>query len=322
MAGLRGNQAYLVQAKQTAKATPPTAWQDKIFFSGGSLNPTKGTDQLAETDDTRDAGDDYITQTASEGSPEVYARDDSIHHILEYALGATSIDATRTPDITHTITPASALPYVTFGRAIGGTLFEQFNDCKVSELTISAGTASPLTAALTIMGRSSTRLTAEWTAGLAPPAESTAAPLNFNEATVTLSGGATALVSSFECTISNNVTLQQTDDSVPYDVVEGQRSVSLGFDIIFENLDEYNLFHYASKTGTAQSSAIYTTSAEFLFTKSAKNTLKFTFPKVAFQEFPVEPDPGGDPVTVSARARAQRHASGFITAVVANQKAA
>lgn len=319
MAGLRGNQAFLVAAKQSGKGVEPTKWQDKYFFSGGNISPSRGTDQLAETDSNRNAGDFYVTQTAVEGSPEVYVRDDSVAHLLEYALGAVAHSGEA--DFTHTITPSAALPYVTFGKQQAGVLFEQFNDVKVDELTISAGTAAPLTASFSVQGRSAVRKTEEWKAELAPPAASTVAPLNYNQATVKVGGGATSLVSSFEVTISNNLTLQQTDDSVPFDVVEGTLAVSLGFDMIFEDLKEYNKFHYGGEAGTTQSATIFTTSAEFEFARGEKNSLKFTFPKIAYQEFPVEPDPGGGPVVVSVRAAAQRHTEGFVTAVVKNQVA-
>jgi hypothetical protein len=318
MAGIRGNQAYLLNGIQTAKGAAITAWQDKHYFSGGSISPSKSTEQLSETDSERDQGDSYVTQTSIEGAPEVYGRATTIHHWLEYVLGKR--ETTGAGPYTHTLTPSAALPYVTFGRMQGGLLFEEFTDCKVSEATFSAGTASPLTVASTIVGRGSKRLAAEWSAGLAPPAAPTVAPYNFNNATVTLGGGATTLVSSFEATVSNSVSAQQTDDSVPIDVAEGVRSVTLGFDLIFETLAAYNEFHYGSSGGTTQVPTLSSTSAEFLFTLGAE-TVNFKFPKLIYEEFPVEPDPGGDPIVVPVRARAQRHAEGMLKATVVNTKA-
>lgn len=318
MAGVPGNRAYLVAAKQTGKGVEPTAWQDKYFFEGGNISPSRGTDQLSETDDNRNAGDFYVTQTAVEGSPEVYVRDSSIHRFLEYGLGAAVHSGTE-PNFEHKISAAASLPYITFGKGQGNLLFEQFNDCKVDELTISAGTASPLVCSASVMGRSAKRLTSEWASGLAPPAAATGAPLNYNQALVKLAGVETRLVSSFECTISNNLSLQQTDDSVPLDVVEGTLAVTLGFDLIFETLAEYNKFHYGGEAGTTQSSSIFTTAASFEFNAGANNFLLFEFPKLAYTEFPVEPDPGGGPVTVSVRAAAQRHSEGFVKATVKNQ---
>lgn len=318
MAGIRGNQAYLLSAPQTGKSVAIAKWKNKHYFSGGSIMPSKSVEQLSETDASRDQGDNYVTQTSVEGAPEVYGRTTTIHTLLEYVLGAR--ETTGAGPYTHVLTPADALPYVTFGRMQGGVLFEEFTDCKVSEATFSAGTASPLTAALTVVGRGAVRKTEEWSGELAPPAAPTIAPVTFNNATVKLGGVETRLASSFEATFSNGVTAQQTDDSVPYDVTEGLRSCTLGFDLIFETLTAYNEFHYGAAEGTTQGTTLPSTSAEFIFTLGA-DSVTFKFPKLVYEEFPVEPDPGGDPIVVPVRARAQRHAEGLMNATVMNTSA-
>jgi hypothetical protein len=317
MAGLRGNVATLALGKQSAKGTPLATPTDVYAFSGGSINPSHSTDQLSETDATRNQGATFVQQTGTEGSPEVYARDAGMHHILEGVLG-TKV-TTGATNYVHTLTPANALPYYTFWRTIDGTLWERFQDTMFSEVTISADTAGPLTAALSLQGLAATQITSDPTGGW--PAVLAGSVYNFNEATVTLSGGATTLVSNFELTITNNVTVQQTDDSIPIDVVPGTFEVTLGFDMIFSDLVQYKAFHYGG--GTAQVNTIYTTSADFLFTKGANNSLQFTFPAngLALEEFPVDPDPGGSPIVVPVRARAQRSANPFLTAVVKNQVA-
>lgn len=318
MAGLRGNQAKLGFQKQTARGTPAAlgVGADVVPFTGGSIQPARSVANLSETDANRDQGVSYVESVGVEGSPEFYVRDANLHHALEAALGA--IATSGITNFTHTLTPANALPYYTFYREIGGTLFEQFEDCQVSEATISADAGSPLTCALSVVGRKAVRLTAA-PAGL--PALAAGAVYNFNEAAVTLGGSATALVSSFELTVNNNVSTQQTDDVVPYDVVPGLREVSLGFTLVFETLDEYNKFHYGGAAGTTQSGSIFTTSSVFTFTKGVNNEISFNLPNIAYQEFPVEPDPGGDPIEVDVRAVSQRGGSPVVTATVKNQQA-
>lgn len=328
MGGLRGNDALLGFKKQTAKgsaATTASAW-DVVPFSGGSIAPTRAIENLSETDSSRDQGVAYVQNYSVEGTPEIYVRDANIHHVLESVLG--SLTTAGTTNYTHTVVPADALLYYTFYREIGDTLYERFEDCKVSEVTISAEAGQPLTASLNIMGRNAVRLTAQ-PASIATTASG--AVYNFNEATVTLdpsysaitgaTATATAKVASFEVTISNNVSMQQTDDAKPYDVVEGLREVSLGYTLIFEDLDAYNTFNYGTTSGTAQSSTLATTAARFNFSKGANNAVQFDFPSLAFQEFPVEPNPGGDPITVDVRAVAQRDSSGVISCEVKNQVA-
>lgn len=317
MAGLRGSQAYFVAAKQTVKGTPVTKWQDTYFFEGGNIAPSRSTDQLSETDSTRNAGDYFVQQTAVEGSPEVYVRDTSIHHLLEYALGTAT--HTGTTNFTHTITAAAALPYVTMGKGQGGTLFEQYNDTKVDSLDLAWATASPGTAALNVMGLAAVRQASEWATESAPPAAASAAPLNWNVAEVTLAGAETRLLSSFELSIANNLALQQTDNSVPLDVVEGIMAVTGGFDMIFENLKEYNKFHYGTESGTVQVPTLATTTMKVVLESGTNNKLTFELPKIAYTEFPVEPDPGGAPVTASVKFAAQRTSEGFVKAIVLNQ---
>lgn len=313
MAGLRGNQASLAWAKQTAKGSPNTTYAHNVPFSGGSIGPTRAVESLSETDANRDQGVSYISSSGVEGSPEVYVRGDNIHQLLEFALGSKATVGAADP-YTHTLEPANSLPYVTFHRSIGATLFEQFEDCLVNELTISADAGSPLTASFDILGRRAVRTP------VAPTLPDLAddAVYNFNEASVTLAGGATSLVSSFELTIANNVSTQQTDDVVPYDVVAGLREVTCGFSLIFETLAEYNRFHYGSTTGTTQSNTLATVALEFSFSKGVDDNITFTLPSVVYEEFPVEPDPGGDPIVVDVRARAQRGPDPVVTAVVEN----
>jgi hypothetical protein len=322
MAGLRGNTAWLMYQKQTAKGTPASvakATTIKSPYSGGSISPTREFDQLAETDANRDQGVSYVKIGGVSGNPEVYVRDSSIGAFLFYVLGADAV--TGTTNFTHTITPAQSIPYVTFWSDLSDTLFERHQDCFVSSLEIKTSAGAPLTAQANILGLQSTRLTSD-------PSTTEAIPLqsgyvyNFNNANVTLAGGATALISSMDLTIDNNVTVQQTDNFLPYDVVVGQRQVSLSFDMIFENLTEYNKFHYGTESGTAISNTIYTTSASFEFANGTNNNIALTLPTIAYEEFPIAPDVSGAPVTASVRAVGQRPTSGsIITAVVKNQVA-
>lgn len=320
MAGLRGNTAWLLAQKQTAKGTIATvgasAW--KMPFSGGSIGPVRETDNLSETDANRDRGVTYVQQSGVEGSPEFYVRDSSIGFWLWAALGADAVTGIG-PDYAHAITPAQSLPYISVWRNISDTLYESFRDCKVGSLSISAEAGNPLTATAGIQGLQAARLaTSPDPTNLAPIQSGTV--YNYNQVAVQLGGGATSLVRSFELSIENNVQRQQTDDVVPYDVYEGQREVSLSFDLIFDSLDEYNKFHYGGAAGTAISPTVYTTSALFTFGTGA-NSIAFSLPSIAYEEFPVEPDAGGDPIVASVRAVAQRGASPVVTATVNNQVA-
>ena len=316
MAGLRGNQALFAIAKQTAKGTPNTTYTDSLPFTGGSIQPSRSVANLSETDASRDQGISYVENMGVEGTPEFYVRDANVHRIVHAALGATTTSGST--NYTHTATPAAALPYYTLYREIGGTLFEQFDDCMANEITFSADAGSPLTVGISWLGLTSTRLASSAT----PPALASGQVINFNDATVTLAGAGSSLVSSFELTLSNNTTQQQTDAAKFYDNVPGLREVTVGFQLIFESLAEYNRFHYGGTSGTAHSQTLATVALDFDFVLSANNGIKFTIPSAAYEEFPVDPDPAGAPIVVDVRARAQRTGSPLVTIVTENQVSA
>ncbi len=322
MAGLRGNQAWILAQKQTAKGTAATislASAYKNPFTGGNIMPVREVNNLSETDANRDQGISFVSTSGVEGTPEFYARDSSAGFWLWAGLGADAVTGTM-PNFTHAITPANTLPYITVWRNIGDTLWEQYRDCMVGSLSFSAEAGQPLTMSAGIQGLQATRLTAAPDTATPVPIQS-GYVYNYNDATVTLAGGATALVRSFELTVENNISRQQTDDVIPYDVYVGQRTVSLSFDLYFETLAEYNKFHYGGAAGTTISSTVYTTDATFAFANGVNNGITFALPSIAYEEFPVEPDAGGDAVVSSVRAVAQRGGSPVVTATVKNQVA-
>lgn len=328
MAGLRGNNAWLMYQKQTAKGTAATlaaysAGKTTAFkspYSGGAIAPVREIESLAETDANRDQGVSYVKSSGVKGNPQVYVRDESIGAWLTYCLGTDVVTGT-TPNFVHTITTNNALPYVTLWSDLGDTLFEQYKDCFVSSLNFKAAAGSPLTCDASIMGIEAERLASD-------PSTTPKVPLqsgfvyNYNNADVKLSGGATANVASMDITIDNNVTMQQTDNVIPLDVAVGKRTVTCSFDLIFETLAEYEKFNYEATGGFKKiSSSIYTTSLNYVYNNGANNKIEFNIPTLAYEEFPLAPDVSGAPIIATIKGVAQRPTSGsIITAVVANQQ--
>lgn len=320
MAGLRGNQATVGVAKQTAFGTASAAIRFRSFLTGGNAGtPDRVVERLAETDASRDAGSSYLSRSGSSGTAEFYVRDDILPLILSAALGPT-ITSSGTTNYTHTIdAQGTALPYMTFWRDISATLWERYTDCIVTNATFRAEAGQPLICSISFIGRAATRLTTQPDAAVTPSA--TLQPYIFHQATITLGGGASTDVSSFELSIENNGTHQQTNNIVPIDVYAGTREVNLSFDYLVRNLDEYNKFHYGAVGGTAQSTSLYTTQATLDFNSGANNEVKLDIPSLAYEEFPIEPNVAGDPIVVSARGAAQRGASPVIQTTVKNQTA-
>jgi hypothetical protein len=323
MAGLRGNTAYFAAGRQTAKGSAAAAPKHMWPLTGTSRpSQNREIEHLQETDDRRDEGTAFLKMRSAGGAPEVYVRDNSIDTLLGAAFGTVNNSAGPT-NYVHTITPSADLDYFTAWFMLGDALWEKFTDLMVNELTVKAEAGMPLTAQVGFLGLEYERLTSEPSGGWGGVTMENGAVYSFNEAAVTLAGGASALVSSFEFTLNNNLSLQQTDSAKAYDVVEGTLQMSLSFDLIFESLNEYNRFNTGTTSGTAASDSLPTTSANFTFTKGANNEVSFDFPIIAYEEFPVEQQPDGSPVVATVRASVLRGAAGvaMATAVVKNQKA-
>ncbi len=319
MAGLSGSQAYFGIAKNAgdAKGAHATTPHYRNPFTGGSAGPERVVDRLQETDTNRDPGSAYLVRGGVAGAPELYVRPSSFPAYAAAAFGSNT--TTGAGPYVHTIdTSAGTLPYVTLFKMLGGTIYERYEDCFVSSLTVRAEAGQPLTAALTFQGLSVTRAAAEWsTPGLYDVAD----PWYFHEATVAIGGTTVNEVRSFELTLENNVSQQQTDAITLYDVVPGRRELTCSFDMIFDNVNAFNAYkthHYGSTSGTTQPTTLATQSLSFTFTKGT-DVIQFLVNKAAYEEFPAEPDAGGDPVVSSVRAAGVRPTSGaFASCIVTN----
>lgn len=321
MSGLAGNVAWLALGKQPAKgtaATTPSVWTP--MSSTARPAPSREMDRLSETDADRDPGATYLKSTSVGGGAQVYGRDSVLDLIFGGVLG-TVVDSGTTPNYIHTATTAIALPYFTVWTMVGNTLFEKLTDVQIGEATVRAGAGEPMTVDLTFMGLQAVRLTADPSAAWTPLVLDSDPVYTYNEAVVTLGGSASQLLSSFELSISNNLSLQQTNGLVPLDMAAGRMEVGLSFDMIFQDLTKYNNFYYGSASGTAPATTIFSEAMDFTFSKGTNNSVDLSLPKVTYEEFPVEVQPDGSPITVSVRANVDRNAGSLLTATVKNQKA-
>lgn len=317
MAGIRSNVAWVQLGKQSAKDTPAVTYDYRTALSSDDrVAPRAETATFAETDASRDAPNSEKVTGGAEGSYAFGVRDAFFHKPAEMVLGALATTGAG-PNYVHTVTTADVLSYYTAQANLGDVLWEQHQDLIANEWTVSAEAAGFLTSSISFLGRKSTRLTSAPTG----PTQAAGPLYNFNDAAVSIGGAGTALVRSFSMTVNNNLQVQQTDDYVPYDVYVGQREVTVGFDMLFHTLDEYNAFHYGSPTGTVQNQATYITDLNFLFSKGVNNSIEFDFDSVNYEEHPVGQDTGGDPIVVAVRARSRRNANGLAKVLVKNQTA-
>ena len=321
MAGLSGSNAWFGVGKNTANAKGAHAATPTFVnpFSGGSANPDRVVEQLQETDNNRDPGSAYLVRGGCSGAPELYVRPESFPAYLSSALGK-RVTTPGTPNVHVIDTNVATLPYVTFFKMLGGVIFERYEDCMVNSISVRAEAGQPLVATVNFVGLSVTRSAAVWASAATMDFD---APWFFHEATISIEGSTVTNVRSFELTLENNVSQQQTDSIALYDVVPGRRNLTFSFDMIFDSsvaFDEYKVHNYGSTGGTTQAQTLIQRSLLFTFTKGT-DSIQFSIPEAAYEEFPADPDAGGDPVISSVRGSAVRSGSPILAVTVNNDNA-
>jgi hypothetical protein len=318
MPAVSGNVVTLGIAKQTVKGTPAASPTYKLKLTGGDIAPVREIIQLAETDATRQQGKNMVVSSRVEGSPEFYVRPTDFALLAYFALGAVSTSGAS--DYTHTITPANAGPYFTLWKAIGGSvLVDQYSDCRITGLRIRGQAGQPLTCGIDVVGL--VALLGQTDPVLAPVTQD---PLVYPQVTVTKGGAAPGTVESFEINYANNgVTLQGDKQLNPYEYVWGELAVSGTLTMLFESDATYRAFHTGSTSGTVPSTTIFSETLSILAQASATLSVEAVMAAVAYDAYPVPPDPGGAPIRVAAGFRSQPAAAigDYAKLIVKNQTA-
>ena len=300
MAGVSGKLATLKIGKQTAKGTPAASATYGLKFVGGNLEPRRQMIALAESDSTLQQGKSLVVSEHVEGSTEHYVRPDDFGLLAYLFAGANA--SSGTTNYTHTATIAASQLYATAWKNLGsGALIDKYSDLRLAGLHVRGQAGGALTCTCDWMG-----LVAAFGATDDPIAVVSQDPLVYPQVTVTKAGSAPGTVESFEIDLVRNTQMIQADKQLaPYDTVTGEVQVSGSITMLFESDSDYRKFHTAAAAGTAVSQTMF---AEALNIKAEVNTnlsVAFDFASVAYQEYPVGPNPGGDAIRVVLGFRSQ-----------------
>lgn len=314
--GWSGNVATWGFAKQSAKGVAAANPAIKTKFTGGNVKPSREMARLVETAGTRDWGPSYTSRAGVVGNPACYARPDDMASLAFYALGA-NVDAGAGP-FTHTANPIDTdIPYITVFKMAAATtgvaaILEKFTDCKINSMTVRGQSGQPLECELDIIGITPTFLASN--DGIAITTQS---PFIYDQFTVTKAGGAVNTVDAFEFTITNGLKPMQGNGAIlPYDVFPGERQVSGFITILYENTDNYRSFHYGGVAGTTVSRNVFAESLVLTATQSASLKWAATFASCRYNDVPVEPDAGGDPIMSQMAWEAEPQPGGNIATIV------
>jgi len=324
----------LLIAKQTAKGTIPTTATFRMRVASGTPMPERTVADLEETGANRMRARSYIQTVGVGGSPDTFIRPASMGLLLYLAGGAKSVSGASDP-FTHTFTLANTQPYFTMWRNVGDLLYERFEDCKISQLTITSEAGRPLRAQFQVNGLAPKSITnATWTTALGSLVADDGDPIMHYDGAGAFLVEASA-VSSIErivLSINNNIARQQGDAVSAYDVTEGMRNITVDTTQLIEDVTLYNKYHYGSAsptTGTGPTADPYeltgTNGIDFLWTQVAaapgpERSLRVQIPRLQVTNLGgYEPGTGNDPLKRTSTYTAYAPASGSaLTATLKN----
>jgi hypothetical protein len=324
----------LAFAKQTARGTPAATATHKIPLLGGTVRARRTVNLLEETSSGRLRGQAYVSQVGAEGSPEYAMRPVASGLLLYGVLGAKAVTGVADP-YSHTFTEAAELPWFTFWRMLENLKYEEFRDCRITQMVLTSEAGQPLRAAMTIMGLDPISLdSAAYATATGGVTEESGAPfMHYDGAgALKIETVAVASIESIVTTINNNNTFQQGDSHKGYDVSEGMLDISMAVRSLIEDVAMYNRFHYGSATpatGTPATKDVIELGAgglDFLWTRQAtpERSLHLTGSNrmQILDAAGFEPNTNNDPIKQTVTYQSLKPSSGAaLTAVLKNATA-
>lgn len=310
--------AFVGISKQTAKGAAAAAATYGLGVRGGStLMVDLQQENDAITFASRVSAYDNRLSVTPGAAIQTRAWPRSIGLLLYGALG--SINTTGAGPYTHTITPGSSLPYLTFFSQLD-TEYHKIADCKVNTLTIGWSERAPVEVDFDLLGITATLYTSSYTTTNDENGQSRFIPPGGVFQVDTSSGTpATAKITGGRITIANNlVPIPLSVATTPDDVFEAEAALDVELRLMPDNTNEWRKLLTGSVGGSTPSGAEIYGSFSTKFTIDAGNDLTITGTRVAFLGDYPEADPSGGPAELTLVGRIKKPAGAALTATLIN----
>jgi hypothetical protein len=146
------NEATIGLAVQSAEGTPAANSAARFFLADGGVTATPNQEDVEETSATQVPNYAYRTSIEVGGEPATYMRPEIVGWLAYGVLGAKAVTGAGDP-FTHTFTYAPNPPFFTLWKALGGGLFEKYQDVRISMLRIESESTGLVRCTMTIRGR-------------------------------------------------------------------------------------------------------------------------------------------------------------------------
>lgn len=263
---LESNLYGLWVGRQTAKGTENTAPSRRLIQVGGDLGISRDDGSEQWSDLNKYGGrTDWINSLTGGGSPALEGTPTELAYLLWLAHGGEVVTSVVGPPTAqkHTFTPAITQGfYHTWVKRIGSSTVQRqsFIDSLITGFSIEGSTANKaLRFTPTVLSLDPGKVVASDPAAALPTGDDLR-PFLYTEATgtFTIDSVVVAGQSQFTFTVNEDKTPVYGDDAVPYDLVSGSPSATIGATVVFDavGLARYNQLVYGTTAPAANTKPI------------------------------------------------------------------
>lgn len=302
MALVEGNSRLIYAGKQTAKGTPQTTPTVVFPLNGdGAMDPNREIIQLPETDTSAQRADNVVVGSTPRGGWSGWLRAQDFGLLAEGIMGASAGTTTKTA------TPTKTLPYYTIFDVIPGKMCTQYNDVRLSSLTVSGEALQGVQYSVEAIALSAVLGATEPTVPAALPTD---LKHSYPLVKVTIGGSWPGTHDQFSITVNRNVSVLRGDLGLAsYDSAAGVFEFSGTLRKIYETDADYRKLHGGSSGATTLTSTIFSESLDILSQESAPRSVDFTSTAVEYTSIAVPVNVDGSPILQTLTFSAKRQAT-------------
>lgn len=303
-----GNQFDIGIALQSAKGVtvPDASVQYRFPVTGGGINADRVVNVIEETSSGRLRNTSYVGAINVDGSPSFAARPSILGLFLYGIFGSKSVAGSADP-WTHTFQLAASQPFFTLWKRIGplsGGYYEKYRDCKITALTLTSSAEGILIVTPTIMGLRAFNAAAAAVA-VAVDVSSVVFAHHHGEGAMLVETIAVSSISDMTISIGGDASRIRGNSLYGYDIAEQMRSIVIDTTQLVDwALVKRALYGTASPSdGDSPSAAVLelaSSGIDFKYTipGTPERSLRFTAARVQTHIDPVDPNTGGEALTM------------------------
>jgi hypothetical protein len=303
---------YLAIGRQADATTEATSFKFLKYLGDSGFDVGITAESVFEGGDGQDQGLHYRSQTRPDGSFDVYVRPDAFAFLSAYVLGSGVTPASTAAIASHLYTPNATMPYLTVEQAWGGgNKIDRVSGALLTGMTVTGEAGAPWRITTPFVG-GGTPYYRDGAASALSPSLETGDPAMYAGGAYLVNGATEVDIRRFTYNFARSVDDGLfTVNTFRRKVVPLSRTVSLDFQMIWQDQSIYNQIAYGGGSVTPESLATGSFHAERRLT--ASQLVAIDVPNLRYTSVGVNRlEPDGQTVVLDVSAMGVKAGTGIV----------